>query len=407
MPTVSTGTSASAVASPTVTPTPQPDVLTAALAKVSAKAIGTRSQVVLDADGNVLAATSPDQALAPASSLKVLSTLAALDTLGADHRFTTSVVTTAPGRLVLIGGGDPLLTDKASKAAAKPASLEKLAEQTVASLRSAGISKVTLGYDARLFSGPSFSPNWKKSWQSYESKVSALIVDSGLVNSWSAQPNPAQFAAKAFAKRLVKAKIAVTSIAPVSQSTPGTVLASVESAPLSTVIANTLAYSDNLAAEMMLRQAAVAKGRPGSFVGAAQTLTEWLKANDLWSEGIVILDASGLSAKDRVSANVLAKAISLSLRTEQLLPVAAGLPVAGQSGTLKHRFDDKSEQAGRGRVHAKTGTLRGVASLAGWVTTADGARLVFAFIGNKTAGQESAYNWLDRSASVLAGCGCR
>lgn len=377
------------------------------MAKVSAKAIGARGQVVLTGDDQPLMATNADRPLTPASSLKVLSTLATLDALGADHVFTTSVVTAAPGRLVLVGGGDPLLTDKTSTSAAKPASLQRLAAQTVSSLRAAGVTRVSLGYDTSRFSGPSFSPNWKKSWRGYEARVSPLIVDSGLVNSWQAQPNPAEFAAKAFAKRLTAAKITVTAITPTTLSTPGTVLASVSSAALSTIIAHTLAYSDNLAAEVMLRQAALAKGQPGSFVGAASTLTTWLKDNGLWSDGMVVVDASGLASKDRVTANVLAKAISLSLRTERLMAVAAGLPVAGQSGTLKHRFNDKSEQAGRGRVHAKTGTLRGVASLAGWVTTADGARLIFAFVGNSTAGQDSAYNWLDRSASVLAGCGCR
>lgn len=368
--------------------------------------------MVVLSDDQTLAATNAEQPLTPASTLKLLSTLATVDTLGADHRFTTSVVTTGTGRLVLVGGGDPLLTDKAVKAKdadadAKPASLQKLATQTVAALRASGITKVSLGYDASLFSGPSFSPNWKKSWQGYEAKVSALVVDSGLVTSWSAQPNPAEFAAKAFAKRLAAAKITVTSVKPASVDSAATVLASVTSAPLATVIAHTLAYSDNLAAEVLLRQAALASGRPGSFVGGAQTLTEWLKAHQLWSEGMVVVDASGLAPKDKVTADVLARAISLSLRTERLMAVAAGLPVAGQSGTLEHRFDDKSEKAGRGRVHAKTGTLRGVAGLAGWVTTADGARLVFAFIGNQTTGQTSAYNWLDRSASVLAGCGCR
>jgi len=390
-----------------VTPLPVPRVLSAALAKIPAKTIGTRGVVVLADGGQPLAASGADRPLAPASALKVLSTMAVLDILGADHRFTTSVVTTRPGRLVLLGGGDPLLTDKAGKDADRPASLQKLAARTVASLRSAGVTKVALGYDASLFSGPSFNPAWKKSWQSYESKISALIIDSGRGNSWRARSNPAKFAAEAFAKRLTAAKITVTSVKPTKLTTPGTVLASAESAPLATVIAHTLADSDNLAAEMLLRQAALATGQPGSFVGAAGTLTTWLKAHGLWSDGMVIVDGSGLAIKDRVTANVLAKAINLSLRTERLMAVAAGLPVAGQSGTLKHRFDDKAEKAGRGRVHAKTGTLRTVASLAGWVTTADGARLVFAFIGNSTTGQDSAYNWLDRSASVLAGCGCR
>jgi len=81
--------------------------------------------------------------------------------------------------------------------------------------------------------------------------------------------------------------------------------------------------------------------------------------------------------------------------------------VAAESGTLKHRFDDRSEAAGRHVVHAKTGTLSGLAGLAGYVTTADGALLVFAELGNKATSYYRVYDWLDREAAVIAGCGCR
>ena len=76
------------------------------------------------------------------------------------------------------------------------------------------------------------------------------------------------------------------------------------------------------------------------------------------------------------------------------------------NGTLKDRFNDPVEKAGRKVVHAKTGTLLGVASLAGYVTTKDGAVLTFAAMAND-AGRTSAYNWLDRTATALAKCGCR
>jgi D-alanyl-D-alanine carboxypeptidase/D-alanyl-D-alanine-endopeptidase (penicillin-binding protein 4) len=120
-----------------------------------------------------------------------------------------------------------------------------------------------------------------------------------------------------------------------------------------------------------------------------------------------VVDGSGLSFSARVTPTVLAKAVLASLDTPALAGVAAGLPVAGLSGTLKDRFDDKAEKVARGNVHAKTGTLVGVAALAGYLTTADGARLVFAIIANKTRGQTTAYNWLDRSTAVLVRCGCR
>jgi D-alanyl-D-alanine carboxypeptidase/D-alanyl-D-alanine-endopeptidase (penicillin-binding protein 4) len=89
-------------------------------------------------------------------------------------------------------------------------------------------------------------------------------------------------------------------------------------------------------------------------------------------------------------------------------PIIAGLPVAWETGTLAHRFDDRSEVAGRHNVHAKTGTLRGVAGLVGFLTTSDGRRLVFAELANtsKSVTYERLYNWLDRTAAATITCGC-
>ena len=165
--------------------------------------------------------------------------------------------------------------------------------------------------------------------------------------------------------------------------------------------------SNNVAAEVMARHVALGQGRAGSFAGATAAVKQWLVAHGLWVEGMKIDDGSGISAASRVSPGVLARAIKLSLDTPELAAVADGLPVAGVSGTLKDRFADPAEKAGRKVVHAKTGTLPSVATLAGWVTTKDGARLAFAAMANKAAGRTTAYNWLDRSAAVLARCGCR
>jgi D-alanyl-D-alanine carboxypeptidase len=90
-------------------------------------------------------------------------------------------------------------------------------------------------------------------------------------------------------------------------------------------------------------------------------------------------------------------------------PIVAGLPVAWETGTLAKRFDDRSEKAGRHNVHAKTGTLRGVAGLVGFLTTADGRRLVFAELANtkKAVTYERLYNWLDRTAAATITCACR
>jgi len=400
------GTKSQPAPSPTATVLPDSKVVATRLAAVSRSGIGVSGLTVLAPDGSTLTSRRGDKPLAPASTMKVLTTLAALDTLGADHRFSTRVVRTGT-QVVLVGGGDPLLTDKQSKSAAKPASLQALAATTASALVAAGVQRIRLGYDTSLFSGPDFNAAWKPQWRSWVARVSPLMIGEGRFTQWQADPAPARTAATAFAKRLRAAGITVTAIRPTKASPAAAELASVQSAPLETVIGRTLKLSDNLAAEVLARQVALGAGKPGSFAGAATTIKAWLSAHKLWATGMRVLDGSGLSARDRVTPSVLARAILASLADPRLAGVAAGLPVAGVSGTLEDRFNDKSEKIGRGNVHAKTGTLVGVAALTGYLTTADGARLVFAIVANQTRGQTTAYNWLDRSTAVLVRCGCR
>lgn len=386
---------------------PAADVLADELAGVSRKGIKSSGVVVVDPATATTLASRGDTALVPASTMKVLTSLAVVDVLGADARFTTRVVSPKAGRLILVGGGDPMLTDKQSKSSAKVASLETLAAATVAALKQAGTKSVRLGYDTSLFSGPGWHPSWKSSWRSYTSRVSALSINGGRANQWAAHPDPALTAAKSFAARLKKAGIKVTSVKPEETSPSADPVAEVTSAPLSKLVRHTLRLSDNFVAEVLFRHVARGSGEKAGFAGGATAVTAWLKAHDLWENDMVIDDGSGLSSKSRVRPSVLADAISLALVTPRLASVPAGLPVAGVNGTLKGRFDDKAEKAGRKVVHAKTGTLLGVAGLAGYVTTADGATLAFAAMANKAVGRDTAYNWLDRTATVLAKCGCR
>lgn len=392
----------------TATPTQQPDPtqLAQVLAAVPRAGIGSSGLLVLAEDGTVLAGRGADKALAPASTMKVLTTLAAVDTLGADHRFTTRVVSPKPGSLILVGGGDPLLTDKTSSAAAKPASLQQLAAATAQALAASGTTKVTLGYDASIFTGAGFNSHWKPSMRSYTARVSGLIADAGVVNQWQAQTDPARSAAQAFAARLKRAGLKVRLVGTQHADAAASPIASVESAPLSVVVGRTLRLSDNLAADTLARHVAIASGEKASFSGAATALRAWLVEHQLWSDGMRVLDGSGLSRDARVTPAVLARAVQASASNPGWQAVVTGFPVAGKSGTLKDRFDDKSEKIARGNVQAKTGTLIGVAGLTGQLTTADGARLTFALLANGTSGQNTAYNWLDRSAAAMVRCGC-
>lgn len=406
-PAASGAPSTSAVPPAEVSTLPDPDKLAAALGKVSRKGISASGIVVLDAATGTELASRGDKPLVPASALKVLTAMTALDSLGPDATFTTSVVEDGDSGIILVGGGDPLLTDASSESSVKPASLERLAAATAKALKAAGTRKVSLGYDNTRFTGTSWNPGWDKTWRAFTPPVSALGITGGQLNQWQAEAKPALAAAKAFAARLAKRGIKVTTIKARSAEAEARTLASASSATVSRLVRNALLYSNNVTTEILARQAALASGRAGSFTGATQTIRAWLRVNGLWTEGMTITDASGLSKRSKVTPSSLAGAIRLALGQDRYAGVVNGLPVAGKSGTLKTRFNDSSEKAGRGVVHAKTGTLRNVASLAGYTTTKDGAVLVFAAIANKTAGRTTGYNWLDRSAAVLTRCGCR
>ena len=102
----------------------------------------------------------------PASTTKLLTTTAALHTLGPDHTFETRVVGGGADRIVLVGGGDPFLARRPDPSAGWPhgADVTSLARRTAAALDQRGRGKVRVGYDDSLFTGPAENPEWRKSY---------------------------------------------------------------------------------------------------------------------------------------------------------------------------------------------------------------------------------------------------
>ena len=135
------------------------------------------------------------------------------------------------------------------------------------------------------------------------------------------------------------------------------------------------------------------------------------------TDGLAISDGSGLSKGDRVEAVTLARTIEAVVTgrapTTQSgagpvsWPISSGMPVAGFTGTLADRFDTAATRAGLGVVRAKTGTLTGVVTLAGFVRDREGRLLVFALLARGVPDITEARSSVDRFASVLASCGCR
>src|SRR5690606_11990605 len=162
-------------------------------------------------------AHDPDTGITPASTTKVVTSVAALASLGPDTRLATRVVQgSGPGSVVLVGGGDPLLAGPKAKRTTYPdqASIVTLANRTAAALKRQGVGKVTLTYDASLFTGPATGPGWKPSYipDGHVAPVHALAIDEGRQVPGQNQPrvaDPPRHAADAFAALLRRKGITV------------------------------------------------------------------------------------------------------------------------------------------------------------------------------------------------------
>jgi len=366
--------------------------------------------------GDTPAYSSGTGPVVPASTTKLLTTAAALEALGPDRVFTTRVVTGRDNRIVLVGGGDPYL---ASKPATDPtevyparADLVRLARATAAALEAAGSSRVRLGYDASLFTGPDGSPQWRADYlpDQIVAPIHALWVDGGRPpEGYGRVADPASYAADVFAAALRRQGVEVT-----GQSTETRAradageLAAVDSAPLAQIVEHVLDVSDNEAAEVLAHQVGIAAAGEGSFAGAQQGVATTLAGLGV-EIGDRVYDGSGLSRRSRVTTGALLDVLRVAASPDrpELRPVLTGLPVAGFTGSLSYRFEGAGA-TGRGEVRAKTGTLTGISGLAGVVTDEGGAPMVFAMVADKVAVEDTldARDALEAMAAALAACDC-
>jgi D-alanyl-D-alanine carboxypeptidase/D-alanyl-D-alanine-endopeptidase (penicillin-binding protein 4) len=240
--------------------------------------------------------------------------------------------------------------------------------------------------------------------------ITALWVDEGKGPDDRYVADPSAAAAGAFARALEAHGIVVrgTPRHAVSAGTDAEI-AAVESAPLGQIVERTLAVSDNNAAEVLAHHVGIAVRQDGSFAGGAAAVLEVLQKLGVDTTGASLYDGSGLSRRDRLTADTLLGVLRIAASADhpELRAVVTGLPVAGFTGSLQWRFDD-APAAARGRVRAKTGTLTGVSGLAGVVTDLDGDRMAFVAIADKVARPQTlaARKALDAIAAALAACHC-
>lgn len=396
----------------------------------STAGIGPRSGVVVaDATtGKVLLSRNADRTRIPASVTKLFTVAAALHRLGPDWAPQTRVAATGGasgrtwnGNLYLIGGGDPTLTRSG---------LTELARRTAAQL---GVERVSgrLIVDARAFDAWRGADRTRRAADPDMGGVlGALTVDRG-----SRGTSPAVTAATTFRMLLRRAGVTVPGT-PTLGATPATATptASLTGPDLRTLAERILLPSDNFAAETLVKDLVSADGTEGacrqrhglavlrdwrvplvpedepcaarrSTVAATTTAGSRMLRSTLkpvLGATPRIHDGSGLTRRNRVSPAMVTRLL-VSLHDDPLLApvVRDALPRAGATGTLARRMRGTAAQ---GRCRAKTGTINGVSSLAGYCTAASGRELAFAILQNGSS-PWSARAFQDRFVAQLAARG--
>ncbi len=338
--------------------------------------------------------------LRPASTQKIFTATTGLLALGKDFRYVTPVLTNAPGirsdglvagDLVIRGSGDPTLTS---------ARLDGLAK----ALHRAGVRRVTGGVyvDDSRYGHDTVAPGWQPDFLGSEAgPISAFTVDRNMWRDdagYLANPTPAN--GRLFWNALGRAGIQVVNglhfgtpqrAATVQLATDG-------SAPLADIVTSMLKRSDNFYAEMLLREVGAkltGHGTRATGISAVNAAARRLhvRLGDVY-------DGSGLSYLDRETPDRFVAWLQAASRTPAGDVLARALPTScTPPGTLRHRLCGAWLT---GRVHAKTGTLDGVATLAGYTTTRSGERVTFSVLTSGATDLWTARSSIDAAVARLA-----
>lgn len=388
--------------------------LAAAVAQVVGGAAGPRICVdVRDETGRQLYGLATAERLIPASTLKILTARGVLAGLGPESRLRTEVKGGPPaegavGDLWLVGGGDPLLSTAQFALEAgfggKPrlaTSLESLADAVTA----AGVGRVVrlIGDDSR-HEATRVLPGWSSTYAAMLAitPLSALTVNKGLLlGNRSAAPSPALEATATLAALLEARGVVVDQVGEGVAPANAPVLAAIESAPMADVVGEILQNSDNLGAELLIRELARRDAATGTTAAGTAGVRNELSRDGVDLTQLVVADGSGLDRANRASCRVITDVL---LADGSAGDIGSALPVAGRQGTMLNRLAGTPAE---GRVRAKTGSLQGVAGLAGWATGPDHQAIAFSALVNMpspggSASSDAAVELVDKVALAVA-----
>ena len=322
------------------------------------------------------------QTLRPASTMKLLTSVTALDLLGSRYDYRTSLYYQGrmadgvlEGDVWLVGGMDPLFDDTDLRIMA-----ETLHRVGIDSISGRIMKDVTFKEDMLLGEG------W--CWDDDNPQLTPLLIS-----------RKDEFAER-FKEELEKCSIIVNAPISAGRLPKDALLVCSRSHPLSEVLVPMMKESDNLYAESMFFQIAAATGqRPAKAVHARQAVKSLLSKAGVRGIPYRIADGSGLSLYNYVTPELMVRLLRYAyLKRDVMAALYPALPVAGVDGTLKKRMKGS---AAEGNVHAKTGTLTGISSLAGYCRAANQHLLAFCIINQGIMKNAEGRNFQDKVCEAL------
>ena len=331
---------------------------------------------------SVLYKVNERQALRPASTMKVVTAVAALDRLGGSHQFLTKLYYTGEvqdstlyGDLYCVGGFDPAFNSDDMRAF-----VESVQQMGVDTIRGRIVA------DRTMKDGDLFGEGW--CWDDDNPKISPLSLGRDI-----------DFLER-FVKELSNEGIVLDiRLSEGSLPSEARILCS-RFHTMDQILQRMMKMSDNFCAEAMFYQIASSIGRrPAKAKDAASVIKQLIQKVGNGKNPYRIADGSGLSLYNYVTPELETRLLRYAYRNkniyEHLLP---SLPIAGWDGTLKTRMKGT---AAEGNVKAKTGTVTGVSALAGYCTAANGHQLCFSMINQGIMNSETGRNFQDRVCNAL------
>lgn len=352
------------------------------------------------------------ESMIPASNTKLFTTATALELMGGDQLLSTKILADddeisdgiIEGNIYIKGFGNPSFSSE---------DLDKLVNQ----LYQFGLRKVTGNVvgDDTYFDDVYSRDDWISEERANVKlpPISALVIDRNRTivtkkrkgkyrNYFVDVENPPLFAAKKLREKLMSYGVEVigNSISGIADDNASLLVES--SIELRELLKETNKSSDNFYAECLFKTlGSVYSGQQGNSFFSTQAILNYIEDNNIYSTGTKIVDGSGISRFDQVTAGALVGLLEkVYFNIKQFDDFFNSLSIAGVDGTLKKRMiGTPAENNFRG----KTGSLNGVSSLAGYVTTADDDDIIVCMMFEFTTGGANKYkNIQDRIIEILA-----